>query len=98
MSDDRNDDRARLHLIVSGRVQGVFFRRAAMDEARSLGLSGWVRNLPSGQEVEIVAEGSRRNLQILWAWAQTGPPGARVQDVSEEWSDYRGEFTSFRVR
>jgi acylphosphatase len=98
MGDIRNDDRARLRMIVSGRVQGVFFRGATMDEARSLGLTGWVRNLPSGDEVEIVAEGSRRNLQMLWAWAHTGPPGARVHDVTEEWSDYRGEFTSFRVR
>jgi acylphosphatase len=85
-------------MVVRGRVQGVFFRRATMDEGRSLGLTGWVRNLPSGQEVEIVAEGSRRDLQMLWAWAHTGPLGARVQDVTEEWSDYRGEFTSFRVR
>jgi acylphosphatase len=85
-------------MIVRGRVQGVFFRHATMEEARSLGLTGWVRNLPSGEEVEIVAEGPRRNLQMLWAWAHTGPPGARVHDVTEEWSDHRGEFTSFRVR
>jgi acylphosphatase len=85
-------------VIVRGRVQGVFFRRATMDEGRSLGLTGWVRNLASGEEVEIVAEGARPNLQMLWAWAHTGPPGARVEEVTEEWSDYRGEFTSFRVR
>lgn len=85
-------------MIVRGRVQGVFFRRAAMDEAQSLRLTGWVRNLPSGDEVEIVAEGPRRNLQMLWAWAHTGPPGARVEGVTEEWGEYRGEFTSFRVR
>jgi acylphosphatase len=98
MADDRKEEGARLHLMVRGRVQGVFFRRATMDEARGLGLTGWVRNHHSGEEVEIVAEGSRRNLQMLWAWAHTGPPGARVQDVTEEWSDYRGEFPSFRVR
>jgi acylphosphatase len=85
-------------MIVRGRVQGVFFRRATMDEGRSLSLTGWVRNLASGEEVEIVAEGLRRNLQMLWAWTHTGPPGARVEDVTEEWSDDRGEFTSFRVR
>jgi acylphosphatase len=85
-------------MVVRGRVQGVFFRRATMEEGRGLGLTGWVRNLPSGEEVEIEAEGLRRNLQMLWAWAHTGPPGARVENVIEEWSDYRGEFTSFRVR
>lgn len=98
MTDDRSNDRARLHLIVRGGVQGVFFRRATMDEARGLGLTGWVRNLPSGEEVEVFAEGLRGNLRMLWAWAHTGPPGARVQDVNEEWSDYRGEFSNFRVR
>jgi acylphosphatase len=98
MAADHTDDRARLRVIVRGRVQGVFFRQATMDEARGLGLTGWVRNLPSGEEVEIVAEGSRRNLQMLWAWAHTGPAGARVHEVTEEWSDYRSEFTSFRVR
>jgi acylphosphatase len=98
MTEDRNDDRARLHLIVRGRVQGVFFRRATMDEARGLGLTGWVRNLPADEEVEVVAEGPRRNLRMLWAWAHTGPPGARVEGVAEEWSEYRGEFESFRVR
>jgi acylphosphatase len=85
-------------MVVRGRVQGVFFRHSTMQEARSLGLTGWVRNLVSGNEVEIVAEGQRRNLQTLWAWAQTGPPGARVEDVTEEWSNDGGEFTSFRVR
>lgn len=85
-------------MIVRGRVQGVFFRHSTMDEGRGLGLTGWVRNLDSGEEVEILAEGLRRNLRMLWAWANTGPAGARVEEVSEEWSDYKGEFTSFRVR
>ena len=98
LGERESDDRARLHLIVRGRVQGVFFRQATMDEARGLGLSGWVRNLPSGDEVEFVAEGPRRNLQMLWAWAHTGPAGARVEEVVEDWSDYRGEFSGFRVR
>jgi acylphosphatase len=92
-----DDDRARLHLIVSGRVQGVFFRHSAMEEAHQLALSGWVRNLASG-EVEIIAEGRRKNLEIFFAWAHSGPPGARVADVREEWSEYRGEFGGFRVR
>ncbi len=59
-------------VIVSGRVQGVFFRGAAAQEARALGLSGWVSNLPDGR-VEIVAEGGRRNLEML---CRLGPSGA----------------------
>jgi acylphosphatase len=78
-------------------VQGVFFRQAAAEEARSLGLRGWVRNLPNG-DVEIVAEGPRRELKILAAWANQGPRLARVIGVEEEWSDYRGEEAPFAIR
>jgi acylphosphatase len=88
---------ARLHLIISGRVQGVGFRFSAYDEAKDLALAGWVRNLPNGG-VEIVAEGSRENLQMLAAWAHLGPPSAHVTAVREEWSDCAGEFAEFRIR
>ncbi len=90
-------DLARLQLLVHGRVQGVFFRHAAADEARSLGLRGWVKNLANG-DVEIVAEGPRRELKILAAWAHQGPRLARVIGVEEEWSDYRGEEGAFAIR
>jgi acylphosphatase len=90
-------DLARLRLLVHGRVQGVFFRQAAADEARQLGLRGWVRNLANG-DVEIVAEGPRRELKILAAWAHQGPPLARVTGVEEEWSDYRGNERAFTIR
>ncbi|HKN13888.1 MAG TPA: acylphosphatase [Candidatus Binatus sp.] len=89
--------RARLHLIVSGRVQGVGFRFSAYDEAKDLALAGWVRNVASGG-VEIVAEGKRENLQMLAAWAHLGPPSAHVTAVREDWLDFTGEFTEFRIR
>ena len=89
--------RARLHLIVSGRVQGVGFRFSAYDEASDLGLAGWVRNLPGG-EVEIVAEGRRENLVVLETWAHLGPPSAHVTDVRADWLAYTGQFTEFRIR
>jgi acylphosphatase len=87
----------RLNLVISGRVQGVGFRASAYDEAQSLGLKGWVRNLPGG-EVEIVAEGKRENLEMLLAWAHIGPPGSRVTDLREDWSDATSEFPNFRIR
>jgi acylphosphatase len=87
----------RLSLVISGRVQGVGFRACAYDEARSLGLTGWVRNLPSG-EVEMVVEGKRENLQLLSAWAHIGPPGSRVSDVREHWEECMAEFSDFRIR
>ncbi len=91
------DDYARLHLWVSGRVQGVFFRGATADEARLLALTGWVRNLVDGR-VEILAEGRRSSLKAMAAWAHDGPPSARVTQVEEEWSQARNEFRDFRVR
>ena len=65
-------DLARLRMLVHGRVQGVFFRHAAAEQARELGLRGWVKNLPGG-DVEIVAEGPRRELKIT---CRVGAAGA----------------------
>jgi len=89
--------RARVRLIISGRVQGVGFRFSAFDEAKGLALAGWVRNLAGG-EVEIVAEGRRESLKKLAAWAHFGPPSSRVTDVREEWLEFTGEFAEFRIR
>ncbi|MGB8682602.1 MAG: acylphosphatase [Candidatus Binatus sp.] len=97
MTTQNKSGRARLHLIVVGRVQGVGFRFSAYDEAKELALAGWVRNIASG-EVEIIAEGSRENLQMLAAWAHLGPPSAHVTAVREEWGDVTGEFSEFRIR
>ena len=89
--------RARVRLIISGRVQGVGFRFSAYDKAMELALAGFVRNLYSG-EVEIVAEGPREKLKMLAAWAHLGPPSAHVIDVVEEWLDFTGEFAEFRIQ
>ena len=94
---DKGSEQARLHLVVSGRVQGVFFRQATVDEARSLGLTGWVRNRPDGR-VEIVAEGRRANLEMLLAWANRGPPAARVDQVEASWLEFHEEFQKFAAR
>jgi len=88
---------ARIRIVVTGLVQGVFFRRAAMEQARTLGISGWARNLNDGS-VEIVGEGKRQNLQLLLAWAHHGPPHARVDAVQVQWERCVGEFAEFQVR
>ena len=88
---------ARLRLVVTGRVQGVGFRYAAVDEARRLALLGWVRNRRDGA-VEILAEGSRERLEQLAIWSHDGPRGALVSNVSTEWEAPTGEFTSFSIR
>ena len=90
-------EQARIHLLVSGRVQGVFFRRAAADTARAFGISGWARNLSDGS-VEIVGEGKRLNLESLVAWAHSGPRHARVDTVQVKWEPFVGEFAQFQVR
>jgi acylphosphatase len=89
-------DKAQVRIVVNGRVQGVGFRFATAQEARALGLSGWVRNLPDGR-VKIQAEGPRRNLEMLAAWAHQGPPAARVTEVEVEWSEYVGQMQRFAV-
>jgi acylphosphatase len=86
-----------MRLRIRGRVQGVGYRFSAVDEARRLGLRGWVRNTPDGA-VELVAEGSEAQLRQLAAWCRSGPPGARVTDVDESREAAVGEFTDFQIR
>jgi acylphosphatase len=81
---------ARARAVVRGRVQGVFFRAETRDRARSLGLSGWVRNAPDGS-VEAVFEGDRERIESMLAWCRRGPSLARVDDVQAEWEEPRGE-------
>lgn len=70
-------------IIVSGRVQGVFYRGWTVDAARSLGLAGWVRNLQSG-DVEILAIGEEQAVQALIERCRSGPPAASVDEISVE--------------
>jgi acylphosphatase len=69
--------------LVSGRVQGVYFRASTRDRARSLGITGYARNLPDGR-VEVLACGARATVQELCAWLWQGPPAARVDAVAIE--------------
>jgi acylphosphatase len=81
---------ARARVVVRGRVQGVFYRVETRERARSLGISGWVRNAPDGS-VEAVFEGERERIDSLIAWCSRGPSLARVEDVQVEWSEPVGE-------
>ena len=88
---------ARISLTVKGRVQGVYFRASAVQQARHLGLTGWVMNHHDGS-VEVVAEGRSENIEELIAWCRQGPPGARVDEVDVQRQDSRGEFSEFRIK
>ncbi len=81
---------------VSGRVQGVFFRQSTVDEARSLGLSGYAKNLPDGR-VEVLACGSPESLDRLEAWLWQGPPMASVAAVEKQPAD-AADVQGFTVR
>lgn len=89
-------DNIRAHLIIEGRVQGVWFRDSTRNEATRLNLTGWVKNRFDGS-VELIAEGSREEVKKLIEWCHHGPPGARVTMVHEIKEDYTGEFDSFRI-
>jgi acylphosphatase len=78
-----NQDAEYCRYLVSGRVQGVFFRVSAAEHASSLGLSGRARNLANGQ-VEIIAYGDPDKLGLFGAWLHQGPPSARVDSVTAE--------------
>ena len=73
-----------VHIIVRGKVQGVYYRAHTQSLAMELGLAGWVRNCPDGK-VEICAEGARSQLDKLIIWCRKGPPAAKVEDVAVEW-------------
>jgi acylphosphatase len=89
-------DKARVHVVIEGRVQGVFFRASTRDEARARGLAGWVRNLPDGR-VEARFEGDKRVVENMLAWCRQGPPYAYVSRVEVEWQAYVGDLTDFKI-
>lgn len=82
---------------VTGRVQGVGFRYFTMQQARRLGLDGWVRNESDGS-VRVVAEGSRESLDEFLVRLRNGPSGARVDGINADWSSACGSFSGFAVR
>jgi len=88
--------KARAHVIVSGRVQGVYYRSYTQDKAEELGLTGWVRNNRDGT-VEAVFEGEKEAVQEMVDWCWSGSPSSRVSDVVVEWEQPTGEYDRFSV-
>jgi acylphosphatase len=86
--------KARAHVIITGRVQGVFFRSSTQDEAVRLDLTGWVRNHPDGK-VEALFEGEKKDIEEIIKWCHKGPPWALVKKVEVKWKPYKGEFERF---
>lgn len=85
------------HVIVKGRVQGVFYRQSTKERATALGLCGWVRNLDNGN-VELIASGSQDQLNLLIEWCKKGPPAAVVNSLDVTYPETADLTPDFRVR
>lgn len=94
---NKDAKKVKVHLLISGRVQGVAFRYHTQDIAQSLGINGWVRNCWDGK-VEIVIEGEEEKVKRLIGWCYQGPESAMIEKVEVEWEEYRGEFNTFGIR
>lgn len=90
-------DLSRLHAVIEGRVQGVFFRVFVQETAITLAVTGWVRNRWN-DTVEVLAEGDRQSLEKLLASLHRGSQAAYVTRVTHEWGSATGEFDRFMVR
>ena len=87
----------RIHIFITGRVQGVFFRQSTRVMAIKNNVNGWVRNLDDGR-VEIVAEGETQNIDNLIIWCKTGPANSRVDEFELSEENFTSEFENFEVR
>ncbi len=85
-------------MLVKGIVQGVGFRAFVRRNAKRLGIKGFVRNLPDGFTVEIVAEGPDDSIEQLVSIVNKGPPGAIIEDVEVEYEEPKNEFDDFEIR
>lgn len=85
-----------LHLIIKGKVQGVWFRQSAKKTALGLGLDGYVRNLDDGN-VEIEAQGPEDMLLELLEWCRHGPEYAQVEDIEVKWINSKKKYKDFIV-
>ena len=88
--------KARAHVFVTGRVQGVFFRVETRYEATKRNVAGWVRNTFDGR-VEAIFEGEKKDVEELIEFCQSGPSRAQVTKIEVKWETYNGEFKSFRI-
>ena len=87
----------RVHLFISGFVQGVFYRKHVQEKARNLHLVGWARNAIDGR-VEIVVEGEKEQIEQFLKECKEGSTLARVQDIEIEYENFTGKFADFEIR
>jgi acylphosphatase len=88
--------KTRVHVVISGQVQGVWYRASTKEKAEELGLTGWIKNTMDGN-VEAIFEGDTSTVDEIIAWCWNGPPLARVTDVKVTRQRFGGEFVGFVV-
>ena len=89
--------KVRVHILLKGRVQGVFFRVSTREEAKKRSIVGWIRNLPDGC-VEAVFEGEKGKVGTMIDFCRVGPPRASVIRVDVTWEKVTGFYDTFRIR
>ena len=89
-------EKQRVHIFISGKVQGVFFRQALKVIAKKNNVVGWVRNLPD-KRVEAILEGDSKSVNLVVEWAKIGPANSRVDDIQISNEEFRNEFSTFEV-
>jgi acylphosphatase len=87
-----------LHAVIHGHVQGVYFRAFVLEKAQELGLTGYVRNLPSGRDVEVQAEGEKTQLEKLAGYLKSGPAMSLVEETTFTWTKSMGEYSRFTIK
>jgi len=90
------EENVRAHVLIHGRVQGVCFRMETQRAAETIGVCGWVRNLPNGT-VEAVFEGTPSHVDQILKWCNAGPPLSDVKHVAVKWEAYVGEYGAFEI-
>jgi acylphosphatase len=89
--------KVRAQVLISGRVQGVFFRWTILDQAKKHNVTGWVQNTLDGR-VKAIFEGEKKDVETMIDVCKSGPPAAKVTDVELKWKEYVGNIKAFKIR
>ena len=85
-----------VHLVIKGKVQGVYYRASAKEKANELGIKGWIKNAPGGQ-VEVMAAGNKEELEKFIGWCRRGPKHAEVSDIIVTTREEQ-DFSDFTIK
>ncbi len=91
------EKKVKARVVITGKVQGVFFRMETKQAADRYGVQGWARNKSDGS-VEAVFEGDKEKVASIIEWCRQGPPFAKVNNLDVYWQEYKGEFKDFKIR